>query len=153
MFRRLLVAFDGSSHAQAALAEAIELAVANNAAITVMTVIPRPNAWMLGGSCEVAVSSDQLRRQTERAYERMLDATRDTVPHEVPFTRILKSGVAAPTLVDEAHTGNHDLIVMGSRGRGELRSMLLGSVSHHVLHESPISVLVVHAADAVASAA
>jgi nucleotide-binding universal stress UspA family protein len=147
MFRRLLVAFDGSAHSQRALYEAIELAQANHGSVTVMTVAPEPSRlWSVGLGYGDPLNLDGLGYQVERQYQTMLDGALDTVPADVPVNAILKRGAAAPALIDETRTKDHDLIVMGSRGRGELRSLLLGSVSHHVLHASPIPVLVVHAA-------
>ena len=48
-------------------------------------------------------------------------------------------------LLRQIEAGHHDLVVVGSRGRGGVRSALLGSVSHYVLHHSPVPVLIVHA--------
>ncbi len=48
-------------------------------------------------------------------------------------------------LIRQIKEGHHDLVVMGSRGRGTVRAALLGSVSHYVLHHSPVPVLIVHA--------
>ena len=146
MFRHILVAIDGSDHARQALVEAIDLALMTNATLTIMTVVPKANPWALGGGYYVPVNLDELQRQAERNYERTLGAAIAAwVPDEMPVTGIVRRGAVAATIVEQAVAGNHDLIVMGSRGRGELRSLLLGSVSHDVLQSSPVAVLVVHA--------
>jgi len=148
MFRRLLVAFDGSSHARRALTEAVELAQANHGTLTVITVAPEPSVWAFSGYA-TPVSVDRLTEQLEREYQSMLDGAVGTVPADLPVTKILKRGAIGRAIVDEANAGGHDLLVVGSRGRGELRSLLLGSVSHHVLQASHVPVLVVHVSQVV----
>ena len=146
MFRRILVAIEGSAHARRALAEAVELASATDAALTVMTVVPTASLRALGGGHDIPVDLDELLRRAERAHERTLGAAIAAwVPDDMPVTAVVARGPVAAGIVDQAVAGNHDLILIGSRGLGEPRSLLLGSVSHDVLQSSPVAVLVVHA--------
>jgi nucleotide-binding universal stress UspA family protein len=143
MFRRLLVAYDDSSHAKAALAEAVDLARAIDGSLTIIAVAHEPSLSGMGGEYWAPVNADDLNSEVDQAYQAMLDRAADTVPVNIQVAKILEHGSAGSAIVDEAGKG-HDLVVMGSRGHGELYSLLLGSVSHHVLQASPIPVLVVH---------
>jgi nucleotide-binding universal stress UspA family protein len=143
MFRRLLTAFDGSEHAERALREAIDLAQDVRGVLTVMIVIPDPPTLALaGGYGGMAMGASQ---EVETAMLAALDRAIDIVPDDLPVTKLVRRGPVGPAIVREAASGDHDLLLMGSRGRSELRCLLLGSVSHHVLERSPIPVLVTRA--------
>lgn len=147
MFSNILVPVDGSDHAKRALAEAADLARGSGAGLTVMTVAPDPSVWMLSGAgWGVPVDFEQIREDTEKEYGKLLEDAAGSVEDVRPAV-VLAQGRPADAIVAQAREHGHDLIVMGSRGRGSVKSLLLGSVSHEVLQTSPCAVLVVHARD------
>jgi nucleotide-binding universal stress UspA family protein len=145
MFRNVLVGYDGSPHAQRALDEAIEIARADRSALTVMTVVPpvTPFAGVgtlaYGGAAMVRVEGE-----LEHDFEQCLVDAVERVPDDVPVTRILAHGRPGPEIVRQARAGHNDLVVVGSRGRGTARSLVLGSVSSYVLHHLSGAALVIH---------
>lgn len=146
MFRNILVAVDGSAHAEQALGQAADLAGRENARLTVMTAAPDPASWILGGPAYVgSLDFDALEAETEREYSKLLNDAVESLPENIPVTKVLTRGRPAECILRQLKEGDHDLVVMGSRGRGEVRSVLLGSVSHRVLNASPTAVLIVHA--------
>jgi nucleotide-binding universal stress UspA family protein len=145
MFRRILVAIDGSAHAARALAEAIDLAERNNATLTVIASVPDPSSWILSGAALGGIDFERLASETEREYQELLESAVASVPDGVSVTKILTHGRPGERIIEQLKKGGHDVVVMGSRGRGDVRSLLLGSVSHEVLNAGATAVLVVHA--------
>ena len=147
MFNRILVALDGSEHAERALREAADLAKLAKAQLTVMTVVPDPSPWLLGsgwGGYVPPVTLDELTREAEAQYRAMLDAAVAALPEGLNTETVLVHGAPVTAILQQIDAGDHDLVVLGSRGRGEVKSLLLGSVSHDVLQASPVPVLAVH---------
>jgi nucleotide-binding universal stress UspA family protein len=145
VFNRILVAIDGSEHARRALTEAIDLARLANARLTVISVHQRTSALLAGGAPIVPpIDLGEIEHAMRREHEQMLDTAVERVPQNVSVVKVLAEGPPAPAILAQAREDRSDLIVMGSRGRGGVASMLLGSVSHQVLQRSGVPVLVVH---------
>ena len=142
MFHSILVAVDGSPDADQALAQAIDLAESEHTHLTVMTALPR----ITSPSCLVpGAPIGELIADAHAQAEAVLRHARDQIPDDLPVTTMLTEQPIRNALIRQIADGHHDLVVMGSRGRGAVRSALLGSASHYVLHHSPVPVLIVHA--------
>ena len=143
MFRNILVAIDGSPDADRALGHAIDLAECSNALLTIFSAVPSPPPFTYAtpGAAALADIQEKAREETDSIVRSALER----VPASVSVTSVVKDAPAEPALIEQIVAARHDLVVMGSRGRGAVRSMLLGSVSHHVLHHTRVPVLIVHA--------
>jgi nucleotide-binding universal stress UspA family protein len=143
MFQNILVAVDGSPDADQALTQAIDLAESEHARLTLFSaVVTPPAAAYIGAGGAVAAA---FARDAETETEKLLRAAVQRVPDRVSVSTVMSGEPVRLALIHQIATGHHDLVVMGSRGRGALRSVLLGSVSHYVLNHSPIPVLIAHA--------
>lgn len=145
MFHRILVGIDGSEHAARALREAIDLASSNHARLTILCATPQPSMMVAGGPVIAPVDMQGLENAIEAEYQQLLNSAVEQVPSDISVVKVLSHEPPARAILAQAKTANDDLIVIGSRGRGDVRSLLLGSVSHQILQTSHVPVLVVHA--------
>jgi nucleotide-binding universal stress UspA family protein len=143
MFQNILVAVDGSPDADQALTEAIDVAEREHAVLTLFSAVATPPAAAYIGAGGPAAAA--MARDAEDEAQAILRRAVDRVPDQVSVRSVLSREAVRPALLHQIGTGNHDLVVMGSRGRGAVRSALLGSVSHYVLHHGHVPVLIVHA--------
>jgi nucleotide-binding universal stress UspA family protein len=134
-YRNILVAHDGSADADAALEHATQLARDQHARLTLLTVAPPPHQ---PGAMGAPATPDLLECFTV-AQRRAADS----IPADVSVTTQLLRGDPAETILRTVRKGEHDLIVMGSHGHSRLHRALLGSVSHRILHDSPVPVMLV----------
>lgn len=140
MFETIVLATDGSDHAERALGYARDLALRDGAEVIVVHAFePIPGYLGVETKSEVAARHVSAGREiADQAREQLMDAGVD-VEAEV------LQGPPAEAILRVAEGRGADLIVMGTRGRGSLTSLLLGSVSHHVLAHSKVPVMVVSA--------
>jgi nucleotide-binding universal stress UspA family protein len=143
MFHNILVAVDDSPDAERALTEAIDVAESEHTRLTLLTGVQKLPAVAYSGLSGAPLA--QIDASARSWAHAVLRRARDRVPNDLPVTTILTDRPIRAALIDQINNGRHDLVVMGSRGRGAIRAALLGSVSHYVLNHSPTPVLIVHA--------
>jgi nucleotide-binding universal stress UspA family protein len=137
----ILVGVDGSEAAAAALRYAADLAAEVSAPLTVATVwrCTTQDTWIAAYGADFDVA-ERIRATAERTAAGAVDQAIRWHPTLTVHAEVV-DGIPGHALPDLAR--DHALVVVGSRGRGGFAGLLLGSVSHAVIHRAPCPVLVV----------
>jgi nucleotide-binding universal stress UspA family protein len=139
---RIVVGVDASETSLKALRWAMEEARLRGTSVEIVHAFPRPE--LVGMTMVVTLPSDEeLREASEQVLEEALAAVGG--PGDLTVTRNVGAGGPASVLV-EAGRGA-DMVVLGSRGLGGFRGLLLGSVTQQVIAHAPCPVVVITAGE------
>ena len=138
MFKKILLAADGSSHSLRAAEKALELAKKNKASkVDVLYVVDGNTSKQ-----DVLHSWNSIGVETKRR-EKMNLIEKKALKLEINYEIMIIRGEPGPTIVRFANKNEYDLVVIGSRGLNMMQEMVLGSVSHKVAKRVLCPVLIV----------
>ena len=145
MYKRILIATDGSPLSQKAVESGLSLAGLTGASVVALKVVPRyPRSYFEGGLPVDAADIKRIEKQWADAAQELVDKVKVQGTDEgvTVKTVVAKSDLIAEAVIAAAKKHKCDLIVMASHGRKGLKRLLLGSETQHVLTHSHIPVLV-----------
>jgi nucleotide-binding universal stress UspA family protein len=139
----ILVPVDGSAPSKKALEYAGTIAGKFNAAVSVLHVyeMPIPVTGYEYSSRIFESLADDLKKYAEDIVE---EAEKQLGDSGLKINKLILVGSQGYQIIEAAKGNNCDLIIMGSRGLGTIKSFLLGSVSNYVVHHAKTPVLLVH---------
>jgi nucleotide-binding universal stress UspA family protein len=145
----MLVALDGSEHSNYALNYALDLADKYSPNITLISVF---HQVYIPFTEEAGIAAFEVREkcleEQKNQHEKILTEALEKIKKANPSLKVsmkLVEGRPADRIVEIAKEGNFDIIVMGSRGLGGIKELVLGSVSDRVADHAPCPVLIVKA--------
>ncbi|GIJ22807.1 universal stress protein [Micromonospora lutea] len=136
----VVVGVDGSELSQEAVRYAFEEAAWRGTELVAVRAWLYPTPAGPGDILPLVYDLDAFREEEERTLAEAVAGWSERFP-EVPVRRLLVRGSPGRALVEQSRTAQ--LVVVGARGRGALGGLLLGSVSHAVLHHahSPLAIV------------
>lgn len=137
MIKNILVPVDGSDGSDKAVANAISMAEIYGAKLNFLYVA---NINQL--AINSALSQAILQAVT-KAGQTIIERAENMIPSGIEFESFLETGSPAAVILEFEEKLEIDLIVMGSRGLGLVKGVLLGSVSQYIVERAKCPVLVV----------
>jgi nucleotide-binding universal stress UspA family protein len=139
MIKNILLAIDGSEYSNNALSYAANMAETYRATLWLVHDFPHTSD-LLGYD-----DFEKLYAKRKCAGQSILDAATELLGESAFEIRAeLREGPEAESILNFAKNSQADIIVMGTRGMGALKGLLLGSVSRKVIHYALCPVMVVH---------
>lgn len=140
MFTKILVPVDGSDNSYKALEAALVLSEklgSNISVVNVMEQVPITH-----------IESEKLLNELLEAYKKenqeILSKCSDIARQKgIAIKTVLLQGNPAPVILDYSKKENFDLVIMGSRGMGKFKELILGSVSSKIVHHSLCAIMII----------
>lgn len=139
MYRKILLAYDGSEGAEKALVAGINLAKVHQAQIWVLAVqerLPRFSGTIDEVQEEKALADEQYGKLLEAAKVKAKEAG-------IEIKTLMRPGHPAQTIVAVAKEGKFDLVLVGHTGLSGVWAAFLGTTAEKVSRHAPCSVLIV----------
>ncbi|WP_342506768.1 universal stress protein [Sporosarcina sp. FSL K6-2383] len=138
MYKKILVAVDGSANSTRAAEHAAYLAsLSPGAVVNVLYILDydrtRSDVLQNAGSDDLHIDRKKQLAPIKDAFEQ----------RKVTYELVIKHGEPGPTIVIFANSNDFDLVIVGSRGLNSFQEMVLGSVSHKVAKRVTAPVLIV----------
>ena len=141
--KRILVPIDGSEISERAVQQAVNLAKANDAVIDFLYVA-NITGVMSGQQMTANVFLPELVLDAAtKTGDAILERTMSKLPAGVAANTHCEAGNPSTVILEFAGDLNSDLIIMGTRGLGAIKGMLLGSVSQNIIERAKCPVMVV----------
>jgi len=138
MYKKILLATDGSEHSKRATENAIHIAKCSDGSRMEIIYVFDPNrAKSETLSNWNSVENDDKRKKRVVEVEKM--AKKAGIDYEIQIL----NGDPGPTIVEYANKNKADVVIIGSRGLNALQEFVLGSVSHKVAKRANCPVLIV----------
>jgi nucleotide-binding universal stress UspA family protein len=140
LFTNILVPVDGSDNSYRALDAALILSEKLGSNITVIHVMEQFPITHIG--------SEKLLSEVLEAYKKenqdiLSKCTEIAIQKGLTIKTLLLEGNPASVILDYSKKEKFDLLIMGSRGLGKFKELILGSVSGKIVHHSPCAVMLI----------
>lgn len=135
---KILVGFDGSPSSQKALEHAKSLSFKLNASVTVLTIVRLPD--FSSSVDEVSEVMDEAERRIVPMHKEIAESARK---EGVALQTLIIHGHPVEKMIDYAKENGFDLIIIGTRGLGGFKKLVIGSVAQKVVSYSKVPVMVV----------
>lgn len=140
MFTSILVPVDGSDNSYRALDSALLLSEKLGSNITVVNMLEQVPITHIESE---KLLSELLEAYRKENQEILSKCSKIATEKGLSIKTILLQGNPASVILDYRKKEKFDLLIMGSRGLGKFKQLILGSVSSKIVHHSPCAVLLI----------
>jgi nucleotide-binding universal stress UspA family protein len=140
MFTKILVPVDGSDNSYRALEAALVLSEKLGSNISVVNVMEQVPITHIESEKLLSELLEAYKKENQEILSKCSDIARQK---GIAIKTVLLHGNPAPVILDYSKKENFDLVIMGSRGMGKFKELIIGSVSSKIVHHSPCAIMII----------